>query len=528
MTRRLLTSLVVGLAAANAATGTTPVRPRLVVGIMVDQLRTDYIDYLRDLFGEKGFNRLLNNGVYFKDVDFKAPVKDAAAGTALIYSGTYPSINGIPGAKVYDPEKKELRSPLHDPNALGNFTDETYSPVGLRVSTLADELAVDGAGLGYIFSLAPDPEQAIIMAGHAGSSAFWIDSNSGKWSSTTYYRENPKTIRNRNTNASISSRLDTLQWRPLLPLEKYPALPAQKKFFPFSYRFPKGDRNVFSRFKDSPLVNTEVTDVAIDYLNTLKLGNRGDVIDMLNVAYTAEPWAYTADGDSRLELEDTYLRLDRQIGRLLEAIDSGVGLHNTVIFLSSTGYYADPSSYDEKYNLPGGTFSTKRATSLLNAYLSAKHGGGQYVKAMHEGGIYLDHATLEQHQTDPAEAAREARDFLCRMAGVAEARTYREILAAASPETEARRLSLDPRTAADLYLSFTPGWNVVDDLKYPPSSSMTRDMAVNTPAIIMAPGVEKKQTVSSPVDAAAIAPTLAGLIRIRAPNGASTRPLLLR
>lgn len=122
--------------------------------------------------------------------------------------------------------------------------------------------------------------------------------------------------------------------------------------------------------------------------------------------------------------------------------------------------------------------------------------------------------------------ARAARDFMCRMSGVAEARTYREILASASPETEALRLGIDPRSAADLYLFFTPGWNVVDDITFPNTSTPVRDMMLNTPAIIKAPGV-KASTVTRRVEAASLAPTLAGLIRIRPPNGASTRPIIL-
>lgn len=523
---RLLTSLAVGLAAVNAATGQGPVRPKLVVGIMVDQLRTDYVEYLRDLFTEKGFRRFIDSGVFLRDVDFKAPVKDAAAATALVYSGAYPSINGIQKAEVYDPATQTVRSSMHDPAVLGNFTDQTYSPAQLRVSTLSDELAIDGIGVGQVFSIAPDAEQALAMTGHAGTSAFWIDDNTGKWSSTTYYKDTPKPVYQRNHSLPISAKLDTLQWRPLLELERYPGLPAQKKFYPFKYNFPKSDRNVYTRLKESPIVNTEVTDLAIDYLEQLRLGQRGDVIDMLNVGYTAAPWPYASDGDSRLELEDSYVRLDRQLGRLLDAIDAGVGLENALVFLSSTGYYEDRSDYEPRFRVPTGTFSVKRAVSLLNAYLSAKYGNGQYVSGYHDGTVYLDYKTAETHHADLSEMSRSARDFLCRMAGVAEVRTYREILAAASPEAEAARLAIDPRTAGDLYIKFNPGWTVSDDTRFPVKSFPVRNTAVCTPAFILYPQLQPAR-IPSQTEAATLAPTLAGLIKIRPPNGASTRPLLL-
>ena len=191
---RLLTSILVSLVAANTALQADPSRPRLVVGIVVDQLRSDYIDGLRELFCEKGFRRLIDNGVYLKDVDFKAPVSDPTAATALLYTGAYPAINGISGARIFDPSTLQTRSSMFDSSVMGNSTTETLSPVALRVSTLADELAADGAGLSQIFSIAPDAEQALAMTGHAGTSAVWIDDNTGKWSSTTSYRDNAKNI----------------------------------------------------------------------------------------------------------------------------------------------------------------------------------------------------------------------------------------------------------------------------------------------------------------------------------------------
>lgn len=524
---RKLSSLMLGLVAVNAfGLQTAPARPKLVVGIVVDQLRTDYVDHLRELFSDKGFKRLVDKGVYLKDVDFKAPVADPAAATALIYTGTYPAINGIDQAKVFEPATGTYRSVMADEGAMGNFTSDAFSPRAIRVSTLADEISADGAGLGQVFSIAPDSEQALAMTGHAGTSAFWLDGNTGKWSSTTYFKETPKTISRQNILNPLTQRLDTLKWTPLLPLEQYRGLPAQKKYFPFKYHFPKADREAYNRYKESPLVNDEITDLAIGYLDEYRLGSRGDVIDMLNVGFTARPWSHTADGDSRLELEDTYLRLDRQIGRLLDAIDAGAGLDNTLVFLTSTGYYNDQSGYEPSFRIPSGDFSLKRASSLLNAFLSARFGNAQYIKGMDGGRIFLDQSTLEQKQIDYGEAARAARDFLNRMAGVAEVRTYREILASASPETEAMRLGINPSNAADLYIKFTPGWNVVDDLRFPVSSHPVRDVALNTPAIIMAPALKAEQ-VSGRVEAASLAPTLAGLLRIRPPNGASTRPLIL-
>lgn len=521
---RLITSVIFGLVGLNTVIMADPSRPKLVVGIVVDQLRTDYLEYLQSLFGEKGFKRLMKDGVYMRDVDFRASGLDAVSATAMAFTGNYPNATGIPAAAVYNPTLKKAVAPLEDASAIGNFTNETYSPAALRLSTLSDEVAIDGAGVGAVYSIAPDPQQAVIMAGHAGNCAVWLNENTGKWATSTYYHDVPTAVNTRNYNRSLASRIDTMQWKPSLPLEKYPGIPAQKRIYPFRYTFPTSDRNVYRMFMSSPLVNTEVTDLAIDCINGMRLGNRGDAIDMINVAYTAAPFKYVKDGDFRLELEDTYIRLDSQLGRLFDAIDRSVGLGNALIYLTSTGYYDDATPDDPAFRIPSGEFSVKRATSLLNSYLSAKHGNADYIDSYFDGHIYLDHGVIESKRLSVAEVADDARTFLCKMSGVADAYTLPEILSFASDTLEPLRLSTDPKTCGDIFVEFTPGWNVSDDLRFPVEKKPVRSSMNLTPAFIMAPALEPR-TVGTPVEAVRLAPTVTSALRIRAPNGVAARAL---
>lgn len=513
-----------GLMTINVVTLADSSRPRLVVGIIVDQLRTDYLDYLRNRFGEKGFNRLINGGLYLRDVDFKATVSDAPTGTALVYTGAYPACNGVTASEIFSQIDGSVRPALLDPDFIGNFTDQNLSPANLRLSTISDEIAIDGMGLGLVYAIAADPQQAVIMAGHAGNSALWLNKNTGNWCSTTYYRDFPQRVSQRNHRNPLSSRIDTICWRPSLPLGSYHGLPAQKLQYPFSHTFPRSDRDVYRRFSLSAPGNREVTDVAIDCLQEQRLGNRGDVIDMINVAYSAAPYKYVADGDYRLELQDTYIALDRQIERLIDAVDKQVGVGNALIFISSTGYYDDAVADDPRYRIPGGDISLKRMESLLNSYLSAKHGNGDYVNGIHARQIFLNPAVIDGKGLAIESIRDEAREFVVRMSGVADARTLGEILADSSPEGEAIRLSIDPKHAGDIILEFNPGWNIVDDQKYPATSSPVRTTAVNTPALIFAPGIGS-ETIDTPVKATAIAPTLTSVLHIRSPNGAKDKPL---
>ena len=442
--KRIVYSVLFGLFSINATMQAAHdehlERPRLVVGIVVDQLRTDYIEYLQSYFSERGFRRLMKDGVYFRDIDFKIKGLDAANATAMLYTGAYPSATGVPSNQIYDPNSRKTQPPLTDSRALGNFTNDSFSPENLRLSTLSDELAVDGGGFAAIYSFAADAQQAIIMAGHSGSSACWINSNSGNWATTTYYKNLPQFLSSRNYSTPVAARLDTMQWKPSIAIDKLPGLPTQKKMYPFRYTFPRSDKDVYNRFTLSPMGNAEVTDVAIECLKVLKLGGSGNAIDMLNVGYTAAPYKYVADGDYRAELTDTYLRLDSQIGRLIDAVDKYVGAGNALIWLTSTGYYDDAVVDDKKYRIPGGEFSMKRAKSLLNSYLSALHGNAEYVDAFRDNHIYLDHKLIEEKKLDVTQVIADARSFLTKMSGVSDAFTLYDILSPSTPEEETLRL----------------------------------------------------------------------------------------
>ncbi len=500
-------------------------RPRLVVGIVVDQLRTDYIEYLQNYFTERGFKRLMKNGAYFRDVDFKVKGLDNANATAMLFTGAYPANTGVPSADVYDPTTKKTQPALSDPKTMGNFTNDSYSPENIRLSTLGDEVAVDGLALSRIYSFAADPQAAIIMTGHAGSGACWINENTGNWATTTYYKSLPTPVSARNYSTPLASRLDTMQWKPSIAIEKFPGLPQQKKIYPFRHMFPRSDREVYSRFTASPMGNAEVTDVAIECLKQMKIGSNANAIDMLNLGYTLAPYKYVTDGDFRAELTDAYLRLDGQLGRLFEAIDKYVGVNNAVIWLSSTGYFDDAIIEDKKYRIPGGEFSIKRAESLLNSYLSALHGNADYVDAFRNNHLYLNHKILEEKKLDVSDVVADARSFLTKMSGVADAFTLYDILSPSTPEEESMRLMLDSKTGGDIIVTFNPGWTVVDETSYPPTRQPVRETPVLTPAFICAPGITA-QKISTPVDATAIAPTISGILRIRSPNGAVSKPVL--
>lgn len=513
--KMFINSLLVGLVSFSAMSQ-AQVRPKLVVGIVIDQLQTEYIDYLKELFGEKGFRRLINNGLYIKDLDFSIANPDRSSGSAIIYTGAYPNVSAVAGNNVFNPATKRL-----EPTML---TADGYSPVRLALSTISDEIAIDGIGLSAVYSIACDPSLAVIMGGHAATSAVWLDENNGLWKSSNYYTEFPLHIKNLNSHHSLPQRIDTIQWKPLLPLSSYPGIPAQKRYYPFRHTYPSRSADSYKLLSESPMGNREVTTAAIQYLTSLHLGNRADAIDMLNVGYSAAPCRDVKDGDYRLELQDSYLRLDLELARLFDAIQKNVGLENTLVFVVPTGYYDNATIDDPKYRIPTGDFSTKRAAALLNSFLSARYGTAEYVNAIAGNSVYFNHSVIDKNSAGAQQIIASGAEFLSKMSGVADVYTLSEILSSSSPEMRAIRIGIDAPTAGDIMYEVNPGWNLVDDFRYPTHTKSIRKAPASTPAFIFYPGVEA-ETISTPVSAAAIAPTVTKILRIRSPNGATLRPL---
>jgi len=502
-------------------------RPKLVVGVMVDGLSMEQVELLRSTFGPDGFNRLLRDGVTIDNLDYGTSL-DPAAATAVIFTGAAPSVNGVDGATIFDIDKKIPVSVFLDSSFKGAFTTETLSPHSLLVSTIADELRIDGGGVGSVHSISLDPQQALIMSGHAGNSAFWFNDNTGSWATTTYYKEMPTAIQSRNHFESIASRIDTMAWTPALPLDRYPDLPAHRKIYPFRHTFPKSDTNRFKAFKLSPVANREVTVAATDYIRTISLGNHEEM-DMLNLTYTLSPYPYTKDGDWRVQRLDSYVRLDSDLARLFKAIDNGPGMDKTVVFITGTPAPSRTRRDDDRWNIPHGEFSRRKSISLLNMFLMAKYGNGDWVSGYKDGQFYLNRTLVKQRGNDLSEMRIEAAGFLAQMAGVTSALTLDDVIAGRGGERgESLRRNTAVATAGDVFIALAPGWEVTDENEGRPGPRLVeRSTATTAPAFIMAPSVAP-QRIDTPVDARVMAPTVAGLLRIRSPNGAQLPPMRLK
>ena len=522
----ILASLVsIGANAAQPGVKAPSPRPTLVVGIFVEGLTAEYVDLLRSNLTESGFNRLITDGITIRNVDY-GPGIDATAASAILVSGASPSVNGIPAAMAWDPVTKREYPVLLDPSLAGSYTEKQLTPAPMLVSTLSDEIRISDGGLGQVHSIALDPQQAILLAGHAGNSSFWISDIDGKWTSSSHYRETPTPVAKRNVGLTLSSRLDTMAWEPSIQLDRYPDLPEYKKLYPFRHTFPSRNVDRLRVFKSSPMANREVAATAAEYISTLSLGKRG-VTDMISIGLDVSPFQYGREADNRIETMDAIIRLDHDIASIIQAVEKGPGMANTLLFVAGTPAPSGGKRDEERWNIPSGQFSPRKAVSLLNMYLMALHGNGEWVSGYHNGFFFLNQALIKERDMNASDLRREGAEFLSRMSGVSDVYTIDDILTRrAGDDPNALHRNISPGHAGDLLVMVNPGWEISDNDDDPATVGndtqlpVVRWQATTSPVYILSPSIEASEIVER-VDARSIAPTLARILRIRSPNAAS-------
>lgn len=492
--------------------------PKLVVGITIDQLRGDYLEMFRHTFGNKGFNRLLNNGLVYSNVTYNFPNLDKASTIATIYTGANPSYHGITADKKYAVESDSEISSFTDNKYLGNFTNAKLSPLPIKVSTIADELKIASGGQSDIFAFAPDASQALASGGHAASGAYWIEDYSGKWATTTFFKNKQPVVDQHNRNSeSLSYTIGSITWRPAIDIEHYNAFPYTRNRDKFQHYFGVDKKDNIHLFKQSPYVNSEVNSIAIKVLESSSLGKRMNP-DYLAVTFYAGNYEKALDKNYSIEIQDTYHRLDQELGRLLDAIESSVGLKHTLIFVVSTGYFNEQEILPEGVVTSGGDFYPDRSKALLNMYLMALYGREQWIKKYYNRQFFFDKKLLEDKKINLAEFQQNAAEFLVQSAGVQDVITSHQMLHGAYDENvQFYRNGYYKGITGDLFLELQPGWRVVDSQSS--AHQRVRNNAVISPAIFFGSDI-KPERINRTIEATEIAPSVAYRLRIRAPNAA--------
>ncbi len=517
--KRFLSSILSVLAAASAVAQGDVAVPRLVVGIAIDQLRTDYLEAFGPLYGEGGLKRLMREGVVFSNIRFSSLNVDRASSVAGIYTGTCPFNHGIVAEDWLD--RSSLR-PVHcvdDFKVKGVNTRSTTSPQHLLASTLSDELKMGTNGDGLVYSVAPYRECAVLAAGHAADWALWLDDETGAWAGSSYYGTPPTWTRY--LDAKSVSNLANTTWKATnSAVEHYNYYFSSYPSAAFTHRFTGANR--YRQYMTSGLVNMTVTQTASFVLNQSGMG-RDDVPDLLSLCYYAGTWDGKPVSEVATELQDTYVRLDAAIENLLNEVDKTVGLRHTLFFVTSTGYQKTHGSETVKYRIPTGIFHINRCAALLNMYLTATYGQGKFVEAYYGNQLYLNHKLIEQKQLNLAKVLETCENFLSDFEGVRDVFTSTRLNREAGwGQVNLVRNSYNSKCSGDIIIQPNPGWNLVnEDLA---QSTYVNDSNIDFPLIFFGFGLKPKR-VQSPVYTDCIAPTVAHFMRIRAPNACSSSRL---
>lgn len=509
---------VAGVNPANAKVASGAV-PKVVVNILIDQLRSDYLSAFMPLYGEGGFKRMMNQGCVYEQGEYPHANVDGANATATIATGTSPSKHGVIAERWLD--RQTLRPVFCVTDKHSSSTATGFSPIHLVVSTIGDELKVATGGKSLVYAIAPNSETAILAAGHAADGAFWIDPTTGLWQSSSYYGMMPSWVDVCNTYQSLPQRIGDMKWQPYSDLVgNFNYFLSGEMHAPFNYDF-KGDA-CYANFKTSALVNDEVTQLAINCVEKTTFGSDG-ITDYLALTYYAGTYNHRPVNDVPIETQDCYVRIDRALEKLVKSVDEKVGVGNALFVLTSTGYTDEENAELSKYRIPTGTFDMKRAAALLNMYLVAIYGQGEYVEATYGTQIYLNQKLIEERQINLSEMLSRSQDLLQQMSGVKDVYTSARLIGGAwHPEINRIRGAFFPNVSGDILIEVSPGWYFVNPDHN--QRSMVRDSYVPFPIVFYGMDVAPA-THNIPTTVDYIAPTLARLMRIRAPNACSLRSL---
>lgn len=522
-TRRytLLTSLMALMAVLNAEAQTSPEVPRLVVNIIVDQLRSDYLEAFSPLYGEEGFHKLMSEGRVYTRAEYPFARPDRASSVASIMTGATPYEHGVVAQQWLNRSTLQPVFCVDDKTVEGLLTTDKCSPASLSVSTITDELKVSTEGKALVYAIAPFRDAAILSAGHAADGAFWLNDATGQWCSTSYYGEYPKWAQLYEDGQSLKSRIGSLDWVPssgLVGNFNYFVSGGTRK--PFKHGF--SGEGKYRDFKASAMVNEEVNNFAEHCLRTTDLGSDA-VTDFLTLTYYAGNYLHKGVDVCPIEMQDTYVRLDQCLASLMKYIENKVQKGRVLYVLTSTGYSDEEAEDLTKYRIPTGSFNITRAQLLLNMYLVAVYGQGQYVETAMDNQLYLNLKLIENRALNLVEVLERSQDFLMQMEGVRDVFTSQRLTdGAGTPAISKLRNAYNPRCSGDILIQVAPGWHLLNETLH--QDRLVRDSYMGFPLIFYGCNIER-ETITTPVTVDHLAPTLARCLRIRAPNGCSAAPL---
>ena len=510
--------------------------PKLVVKIVVDQMRHDYIPLYWDKFEENGFKRLVNRGFSFENNHFNYFPTFTGPGHAAIYTGATPSVNGVVGNAWYDRSIDGSMYVVSDSTVSPVGTDSDagkMSPRNLLSTTVTDELK-SASSNSKVITVSSKDRGAVLAAGHLGDAAYWYEGESGKFVSSSWYvSELPEWVQRFNEKG-LAKEFANSTWETLLPIEQYTESSADDRSYEgtfeneeapvFPHDLAANRGNEYGIINSTPFGNTLIAELAKSAMEGEDLGS-GDGTDFLGVSFSSTDYVGHKYGPHSVELQDTYLRLDRTIGDLLNYLDKQVGKGNYLVVLTSDHGVVDVPQELINKNLPGGYFDSDEAVDQLEEFLATEFGDEDWIEDYTNQQVYLDHNLVEENGFSLKVVQQKAADFLLQFEGVKSTNTahnYQYKNYGTGQEAMYQRGFMYDRSG-DVYIQLKSGWL---DTNYPTGTSHGSPYNYDThvPLIFYGWNVPQGET-SRKTTIPQIAPTISNMLNIPLPSGSEANIL---
>lgn len=528
----LLLLMIVCISSLSLAQKNEPAKPRLIIGIVVDQMRYDFIWRFWDLYGDGGFKRMVNEGFLCKDTRYNYFLTTTAPGHATIYTGTTPALHGIVDNNWYDRSSGQVIYCTTD-SSTKTVGDESAavssSPFRLETSTVTDELKLVSKE-SKVIGIAIKDRSAIMPAGHLSDGSYWYDAKTGNWITSTWYMNQlPSWLEQFNKTKAKEDYLDK-DWTLLLPRNKYSMCtsdttayenPLPGESLPaFPHKMVKGNFNLII---GTPFGNTMTKDVAIEAIKNEQLGKRS-ATDFLCVSFSSTDLIGHSFGPSSLETADCYLRLDKDIEAFLKFLDEYIGKNNVLIFLTADHGVALNPKFAEDEGLSAGVVQAENLKDKLNQYLSTQFSEGNWIVTAIDQEMYLDKKFIAGTKISEEEVVKKSLEFLSKQEGINCVSAPAFNTSTCSPFIQNKIMNgYQAERSGDILYSLAPGW--IDWASSKGSSHGTAYSYDDHVPLIWFGWKVMPGSTSEPVEVTDIAPTLSDWLNFAFPSGCTGKPI---
>lgn len=440
--------------------------PRLVVGIVIDHFKSDYIHRYSQLLSEGGFKRLISAGTYCKDTRYPYEYSQSGIDHASIYTGTNPSFHGVISQTWYNRLLNKEESCVKDANVklLIDRTGEIgKSAKNLLASTLGDQIKLSSI-YSKVLGVAIEDKAAIFSAGHAADAAYWYDTLSGQFISSTYYLDNLPNWVNQFNDKKFTDFYLNRSWTPYDGGVKNNISDRLKAKLnlntDFSYDLRKMKKTQgYKSLTGTPFANMLVKDFAISCIVNQNMGKDDDV-DLLSINFSFLNDKHKQYSPFSPEMLDTFIRLDKDIEHLLKFLDKQLGMENVLVFLTTAQAASYTKENMNKNNMPTGYFSMYNCVALLKSYLNITYGSGNWIQTYDSQQIYLNHKLIEDSKYTIKEIQDKVSSFIIQFSGVAKTITAHTLANSNFTHGVLKRVqaSFNQKRSGDIFICLESGW----------------------------------------------------------------------